>query len=774
MVSKTGNGQSSRVLTMCDSGEEISRDGSGISVAMHMLPPRPISVRELERGQKVGRTVTKEDILWVIPLVDIRYFWQFKTTGDLRAGLGSVGLLTWEALYDNLATALGIRLEIEKGPSGLPYINPAYKVPNREWFDRQYDNAALMLDAVAHSVGQRIVYGWQDGDFIDEAQVNFVSGELTFRTVSWSTSRNMLAANDARMERAFRLDEFVASYGAGVVPDFGVSVVPGVDGYLPCNPSSDAQDPRKGSLDVAGDEFSEESRASVIPDEILVTFPKLGYGGFQDDAPYTAAAYASTLFGGTLAYKDGTTKVIHSKYPADFSTGSIANLSDIQSLTEWIARDYCHWHAHHYDMVFAGIRWWVETGYCDHVEYTLGRQLPDGSFEGKTRVQSLPYNFGTEDQLSGESTITEYGKACEAGFWAKLTDRVNKEYTWVEQQKNANGQFSNLSGGRSGTAGGTNAAFEVNQTEDAFDHDYSLGSIVWMRVGKDDEYLFDLPDHGFWAKITARVNKEYTWIEQVKEENGQFGDGGRSGTAGSKDAAFEVNGSEWGSDHDWSDRSLIVRMRLGWDNEYLFELPDHGFYAKITARSGKQYSWVEMEPGSSGTFTVVTNGRTGTAGGLNAAFEINESQANFDDANNQSAPPLIVWMQLGHDDAYLFDRGLTNESLATQDDIAATGDTWDVNAQASNEAGVTVLDFLSANGDKIAAGYDSHGQLTSLSRTEDESNTCGSTGPFTGTQIIVESINSIVINADCTITINATRKSLCYHNGILQTVTSVS
>jgi hypothetical protein len=191
-----------------------------------------------------------------------------------------------------------------------------------------------------------------------------------------------------------------------------------------------------------------------------------------------------------------------------------------------------------------------------------------------------------------------------------------------------------------------------------------------------------------------------------------------------------------------------------------------GFWGKITARVDKEYTWVEMKPGVSGSFSVLAGGRTGTGGGSNAGFELNESSANFDFTN--SGKNLIVRMWEGIDGEYLFDRGLTNEQgTATKYDLNSDSNTWDVNAQNDSEAGAKILDILTGNGDLLTVKVDSHGQVTDLERAADSSNTCTG-GPFTGTVTVVESIDSVTIGADCSVTVNTTPKVLCFHNGILQ------
>ena len=96
--------------------------------------------------------------LWLIPLVDERFWWQFKSHTDTDYDLTN----TWTNAYQELATQLGIVINADGVPA-------AYKSPDPGEFSRYSDNPAVILDAVAHSVGHRIIrdfdgtvyaYGW--------------------------------------------------------------------------------------------------------------------------------------------------------------------------------------------------------------------------------------------------------------------------------------------------------------------------------------------------------------------------------------------------------------------------------------------------------------------------------------------------------------------------------------------------------------------------------------------------------------------------------------
>lgn len=103
---------------------------------LYALSPRPIS--------GLGGTTSRD--LWLVPVVDGRYYWQFLDTGEMTCAPGT----TWSTVLSYLGTRLGVTI-VGSAP------NAAYGVPDPEELSRKYLNAAVLLDAVAHSLGARIV-----------------------------------------------------------------------------------------------------------------------------------------------------------------------------------------------------------------------------------------------------------------------------------------------------------------------------------------------------------------------------------------------------------------------------------------------------------------------------------------------------------------------------------------------------------------------------------------------------------------------------------------
>jgi len=113
----------------------MGEDGMYVQTNMYLLPPRV-----------VARQANAAEALWILPLVDVRYWWQNRSTDDLEVTTST----TWASLFSTLATKLGTSVSMT-----APIA--AYLQPDPIEFTRRYENAAAMLDAAALSVGKRIV-----------------------------------------------------------------------------------------------------------------------------------------------------------------------------------------------------------------------------------------------------------------------------------------------------------------------------------------------------------------------------------------------------------------------------------------------------------------------------------------------------------------------------------------------------------------------------------------------------------------------------------------
>jgi hypothetical protein len=114
--------------------------------SMFMLPPTPLSgTRGIVGGLQS---------LYLITLVDLRYFLQFTNTGDLTTFLGDGTAITWSSLYDFLiaeANLQGIPFDLNFDPIPEEYLQPSVQMWNLP-----YEPLPRVLDGVAFNVEQRI------------------------------------------------------------------------------------------------------------------------------------------------------------------------------------------------------------------------------------------------------------------------------------------------------------------------------------------------------------------------------------------------------------------------------------------------------------------------------------------------------------------------------------------------------------------------------------------------------------------------------------------
>lgn len=139
----------------------------GLSTAMYLLPPRPISAQ------------TGDERLWLLPLVDERYWWQFQ-----RSALITAETPTWADAF----TAINEGLDLGDGFSHDD-VHADYHEPIEEVVHAiKFESAAYALDAVAHMVGQRVVRHI-DGTLKSQTAANASSGletNLGTQSGNWS------------------------------------------------------------------------------------------------------------------------------------------------------------------------------------------------------------------------------------------------------------------------------------------------------------------------------------------------------------------------------------------------------------------------------------------------------------------------------------------------------------------------------------------------------------------------------------------------------------
>lgn len=308
----------------------------------YLLPPRPISAE-----------INDASSLWILPLVDERYYWQFIAAPLVE--IDDAG--SWTTLFTLLKGTLGMSaLDVDT-------ISSSYGTPNSLRLQAaSYKSAAVMLDALAHSVGQRVYLKYQP------------TGSPRQYYNQWYQSGNPTTWQS-------RLNVNLSTAHSGAL--------------------------QSGTVSGAG-----LNLAAILPASVQVVFRKWASGIVWNNEFYTKSISASTAgvtSGTTAAY----IKTINTTALANYTSGSIDNQSACDALALQIATDFYASLLWVQDSVYIGVSDWQETGFDDYIEFTLARVLPGGGYTSQTRVHTVPYNFGVEEQVQQLTGTHEYGDIVE-------------------------------------------------------------------------------------------------------------------------------------------------------------------------------------------------------------------------------------------------------------------------------------------------------------------------------------------------------------------------
>lgn len=280
---------------------------------LHMLPPRVLNNTETGVNGHL------------ICLVDERFYWQFLDTGLLEVNTST----TWEEVYDHIGTSMGVTIDYDD-------INDGYFRPNPVELTRRYENAALLLDAVAHSVGQRIVY----------------KTDNTVQAQNPTTAANQQAINQRNLLLR--------------------------------------------GLSAGGEQT--KYRRTLYPAAVRVVFPAKKLDEFLPDGNvFPVTITKGTVAFDNYGSIAGTVKVVHTTAPAHFDdatseadigagTATPLNAAEVQQLAEQIARDEYAWKNKQYDETGLGLVPWEPTGFDDYADWHFGYQ---------TRI---PYAWGLGEE----------------------------------------------------------------------------------------------------------------------------------------------------------------------------------------------------------------------------------------------------------------------------------------------------------------------------------------------------------------------------------------
>lgn len=311
------------VTLAASSAELVIRDDESNAeiraVGMHLLPPRPISVPG----------ISADESLWLLPIVDDRYFWQFIDLGAIDTADVLDETSTWAELWTLIQTALGIT--ITKGTISADYFQP----DPRE-FSRDHQNIAMLMDAAAASVGQRIVRQL-------DGSVESLGNDNATTALSGNVSGS--GANGI-----YRL--------------------------------------------IAGGDFSDSAPWSIRPEKVKVVFPRYDLGRPDCNGAVHAEEVTATSLG-VASYRSNLVKTFFNTAFADFAgdadvAATPTNTADMSTLATKIATDYYAWLAKQFDYTFAGVKPWAMSGFEDWVAWTWGALSPcEGQDDAREATERL-------------------------------------------------------------------------------------------------------------------------------------------------------------------------------------------------------------------------------------------------------------------------------------------------------------------------------------------------------------------------------------------------
>lgn len=333
--------------------------GSGIAIPNCIaLPPHPVSANN-----------NSPTSLWIVPIVDNRYQWQFNS---FQVNLPAINIaapfISWTDLISATLTTLGI--------GSTPYPTPSanYLSPNQWAFTRQaWQSTAVMLDVMLASVGMRLVP--QNSTLYGPAAASTITG---YAIQDVPTAQAVLANNFAT-DTTPALQ--VGTYGSAAA-----------DGG-PIAPSS-VNVVFKSWINGIKLEDDLVSRYSIVTTASQVNWTSLVTNGPQHTVRSAAMAnYTQNGFPSAYSSYQG-------------NSNSPDNAATLLTLAQQISQDLYGWLSAFQDQTCISITQRLQTGFEDYWEYSCGRRREDGSYEQRSRVHFMPHNFFCDDLLHWDSTTT--------------------------------------------------------------------------------------------------------------------------------------------------------------------------------------------------------------------------------------------------------------------------------------------------------------------------------------------------------------------------------
>lgn len=340
-----------------EAGGLIDPDKKPMKFRYFMTPlhPRPISPRDDRRATVAGNDHNQNQGLWLIPMVDSRYFWQNKHVGSLESE-SITSLSEFVSFLETTLTETILLRCVDGAYTDGDYLPDILSGNN-------YENAAMILETLAWHIGCQLVPAIHR---MSERNTEFTSQQYALLSVDGSE---------------FICEDNLLGYIG--LPDCS-------------NNNAGFGTPEKGDSRefvgtpalLMGGEYDDQS--SVIPETVL--FPTEN-GNFTDvDASELKDTDGNELV--TSGVASGTSAVLRLKYK-DASTIPA-------SIEKQAALDYFWRFRRQYDYTFAGVQPWQPTAFDDFVVFC--QDYYQDRYRVQTRVRSWFQNLLPE---RNESVVTD-------------------------------------------------------------------------------------------------------------------------------------------------------------------------------------------------------------------------------------------------------------------------------------------------------------------------------------------------------------------------------
>lgn len=393
--------------------ESASESVRTIKLPVHCLPPHPITPRgRLKQDWSVSANGVSRRIegtvsgyptasdLYLIPIVDVRYFWQYLHTGAMSeqdfssdagpftacfdAGDETSGEKIWNYLANRLPDSL-----VGDGSQNIVAIDdlhPYYQTPPKFVTENDYENLAVIMDSYLWMHGLQLVVNLtNDYHIANESPPRAYEPPYTVVSVQESQYiyNGYLTGNHGNVNGKIGLGvvsrntgsgaRTVTAWGGGGLSALTPVLIAGGDNYRFTTGSTTILEgkpfPAKLWVALGDGTYSEES----IPAE------------FSTHGSYTSLAKSVSQTAAVCRYQ---------------WSESISNDQLDQIVYDWYMRYY-----RQFDMTFAGIQLWQQSCFDDYMVVSMARC--HGRYQCQTRVVSICLNHqadvcgDTDDRMRG-------------------------------------------------------------------------------------------------------------------------------------------------------------------------------------------------------------------------------------------------------------------------------------------------------------------------------------------------------------------------------------